>query len=172
MCLSLAVASFLFLTLPGWLSDGASLNWGILGHLYMPAHFHSRKFSTDRKFSEKSLLKLNLKIFFRRRICVGQSHFTNFSFRGKFSWVELGLNTDWSQPTPPPPPPPWRAAPILRLSRGGGRLRSVCYRRLIILIVDGIFERKFIYIVNQEHNLETKISCRSTEYFCAKSACA
>jgi hypothetical protein len=23
-----------------------------------------------------------------------------------------------------------------------------------------------------EHNLETKISCRLTEYFCAKSACA
>jgi hypothetical protein len=23
-----------------------------------------------------------------------------------------------------------------------------------------------------EHNLETKISCRPTEYFCAKSACA
>jgi hypothetical protein len=23
-----------------------------------------------------------------------------------------------------------------------------------------------------EHNLETKISCRAAEYFCAKSACA
>ena len=28
----------------------------------------------------------NFKTFFRRKICVGQSHFTKFSFYGKISW--------------------------------------------------------------------------------------
>ena len=32
-----------------------------------------------------------LKNFFRRKICVGQSHFTQFSFCGRFSSVEMGL---------------------------------------------------------------------------------
>ena len=82
-------------------------------------------------------------------------------------WKWVLILTDLSRP--PPPLERRSHSPPLQ---GGSRLRSVCCRRLIILIVDGIFERKFIYIVNQEHNLETKISCRPTEYFCAKSACA
>jgi hypothetical protein len=51
---------------------------GILsGILYIFLHF-----STDRKFSEKFF---NFEIFFRRKICVGQSLFTKFSFCVKFS---------------------------------------------------------------------------------------
>ena len=45
---------------------------------------------SEEIFPKISLLKVNFKIFFRRKICVGQSHFTNFSFRGKFSGVEMG----------------------------------------------------------------------------------
>jgi hypothetical protein len=62
----------------------------------LKAHFHSRKISTDRKFSENITVKSwkfsTSKIFLRRKICVGQSHFTKFSFCGKFSWVKMGLN--------------------------------------------------------------------------------
>jgi hypothetical protein len=29
--------------------------------------------------------------YFATKICVGQSHFAKFSFRGKFSWVEMGF---------------------------------------------------------------------------------
>jgi hypothetical protein len=31
-------------------------------------------------------------------ICVGQSHFTKFSFRGKFSWVEMALYAACNRP--------------------------------------------------------------------------
>jgi hypothetical protein len=77
---------------------------------YINAHFHSRKFSMDRKFSENIIVKssmiyvqiahyssytqlLIVSIAYRGTyiICVGQSHFTKFSFRGKFSWVEMAL---------------------------------------------------------------------------------
>jgi hypothetical protein len=58
-------------------------------------HFRSRKYSTDRKFSEIIICyKLKIFNFFRRKICVdqmGQSHFTTFSFCGKFSKVAMGL---------------------------------------------------------------------------------
>ena len=46
----------------------------------MMLNFHSRKTSTDRKFSENIIVlrveNFQLQIFFRRKICVGQSHFT------------------------------------------------------------------------------------------------
>ena len=52
------------------------------------AHFHSRKISTDRKFSENIIVKFSTsKFFFRRKICVGQSHFTK-----SFLILEMGLN--------------------------------------------------------------------------------
>ena len=35
--------------------------------------------------------KFELQIFFRQKICVGQSLFTKFSFCEKFSWMEMGL---------------------------------------------------------------------------------
>jgi hypothetical protein len=46
------------------------------------------------------------------------------------------------------------------------------------MYVDGNFEWNFYagqekkQFSSWEHNLETKIPCRATEYFCAKSACA
>ena len=51
----------------------------------------AQKFSTHEKFLRTenfpkiSLLKVELQNFFRRKICVGQSHFTNFSFCREFS---------------------------------------------------------------------------------------
>jgi hypothetical protein len=54
------------------------------------------KISTDRKFSENIIVKnwkiFNFKIFYRRKICVGQTHFTKFSFCAKFFLREMGLN--------------------------------------------------------------------------------
>jgi hypothetical protein len=66
----------------------------------VPAHlqllYNSARFQGEfygpfllKKIFRKYHCKI-LKIFFRRKICVGQSHFTNFSFRGKFSWAEMG----------------------------------------------------------------------------------
>jgi hypothetical protein len=51
-----------------------------------------KELSTDRKFSENVIVKLklnifNFRIFFRQKICVGQSHFTKVSFCGKISYV-------------------------------------------------------------------------------------
>jgi hypothetical protein len=60
----------------------------------LKAHFHSRKISTDRKFSENIIVKswrFSTSKFFSDGKFVGQSHFTKFSFCGKFSWVEMGL---------------------------------------------------------------------------------
>ena len=50
------------------------------------------KFPRTENFPEISLLKVENfqpQNFFRRKICVGQSHFTKCSFCGKFSWVEM-----------------------------------------------------------------------------------
>jgi hypothetical protein len=65
------------------------------------AHFHSIKIFTDRIYSENIIvLKIfNFKFFFRTKICVGQSHFTKFSYCRKFSRVEMSLYTgpkEWS----------------------------------------------------------------------------
>jgi hypothetical protein len=49
------------------------------------AHFHSRKISIYRTFSENIIVK---SWTFPTEICVGQSHFTKFSFCGTFSWVD------------------------------------------------------------------------------------
>ena len=51
-------------------------------------------FPRTQNFPKISLLKLEnfqLQNFFRRKICVGQSHFTKFSVCGKFSGVEMGF---------------------------------------------------------------------------------
>jgi hypothetical protein len=61
--------------------------------LPLQAHFQSGKFSTDRKFSDNIIVKSwkfsTSKIYFRRKIFVGQSHFTKFSFCGKVSNIFL-----------------------------------------------------------------------------------
>jgi hypothetical protein len=51
-------------------------------------------FPRTENVPKKTLLKVEcfqLQNFFRRKICVGQSHFTNISFCGKFSRLEMGL---------------------------------------------------------------------------------
>jgi hypothetical protein len=53
------------------------------------------KFPRTENFPKISFWKLkifNFKIFFRSKICVGQSYFTKLSFCGKFSRVEMDLN--------------------------------------------------------------------------------
>jgi hypothetical protein len=63
--------------------------------MFVSEHFHAQeKFPRRENAPKISLLKvenLQLQNFFRREIYVGQSHFTNFSFRGNFFRVEMGL---------------------------------------------------------------------------------
>ena len=51
----------------------------------------------EKMMSENIIVKsFQLQNFFRRKICVCQSHFTKFSFCGKFSWMHgHGLNTTY-----------------------------------------------------------------------------
>ena len=59
------------------LSKLSVARWACVTQLDIKAHFQPA-------ISENIIVKLQLQNFFQRKICVGQSHFTKFSFCGKF----------------------------------------------------------------------------------------
>jgi hypothetical protein len=74
------------------LSSTVILIWpGLKGPFPFKNNFHGQKISKNTIV--KSLKIFNFKIVFPRKICVGQSHFTKFSFYRKFSCLEMGLKS-------------------------------------------------------------------------------
>jgi hypothetical protein len=61
----------------------------------LKAHFHSRKFSSERKICKMWLADTNFpseKKFLSWKVSTFNNDiFGKFSVRGKFSWVEMGL---------------------------------------------------------------------------------